>query len=186
MLPKIVASSDAAAFGIDVSDGMPVCGVLGDQQAALVGQACFDPGESKNTYGTGCFMLLNTGAKPVQSKCGSADDGRVSTRRFAGDLCAGRFDRGHRVAGAVAARQSRDHPALAGRRSPGRERARQRRGVFRAGVFGTFRAVLAVRCRGVIVGLTRFTTAATSRGRRWKRRRFRRATSSTRWPATAA
>ena len=45
--------------------GIPICGNLGDQQAALVGQACFDPGESKNTYGTGCFMLLNTGAKPV-------------------------------------------------------------------------------------------------------------------------
>ena len=40
---------------------MPVAGILGDQQAALVGQACFEPGEAKNTYGTGCFMLMNTG-----------------------------------------------------------------------------------------------------------------------------
>jgi glycerol kinase len=47
-----------------------VCGDLGDQHAALVGQACFEPGESKNTYGTGCFMLLNTGRKPVESKHG--------------------------------------------------------------------------------------------------------------------
>jgi glycerol kinase len=43
---------------------------LGDQQAALVGQTCFSPGEGKNTYGTGCFMLLNTGTQPVASKCG--------------------------------------------------------------------------------------------------------------------
>ena len=45
-------------------------GILGDQQAALFGQTCFDPGDAKNTYGTGCFMLLNTGTKPVASKNG--------------------------------------------------------------------------------------------------------------------
>src|SRR5213078_3652541 len=50
--------------------GIPIAGVLGDQQAALVGQACFKPGEAKNTYGTGCFMLMNVGQKPVASKCG--------------------------------------------------------------------------------------------------------------------
>ncbi len=50
--------------------GIPVSGDLGDQQAALFGQACFKPGEAKNTYGTGCFMLMNTGEKPVQSKAG--------------------------------------------------------------------------------------------------------------------
>jgi glycerol kinase len=49
---------------------IPVAGDLGDQQAALFGQTCFSPGEAKNTYGTGCFMLLNTGTKPVQSKNG--------------------------------------------------------------------------------------------------------------------
>jgi glycerol kinase len=47
-----------------------VCGNLGDQQAALVGQACFDPGQSKNTYGTGCFLLLNTGQRPTISRAG--------------------------------------------------------------------------------------------------------------------
>jgi len=50
--------------------GIPVSGDLGDQHAALFGQTCFDPGEAKNTYGTGCFMLLNTGEKPVPSKSG--------------------------------------------------------------------------------------------------------------------
>ena len=49
---------------------MPVAGDLGDQQAALFGQTCFAPGEAKNTYGTGCFMLLNTGTEAVQSKNG--------------------------------------------------------------------------------------------------------------------
>jgi glycerol kinase len=50
--------------------GLPVAGVLGDQQAALVGQGCFLPGDAKNTYGTGCFLLMNTGERPVQSKHG--------------------------------------------------------------------------------------------------------------------
>ena len=49
---------------------MPIAGILGDQQAALMGQACFAPGEAKNTYGTGCFLLLNTGTTPVASTSG--------------------------------------------------------------------------------------------------------------------
>jgi glycerol kinase len=75
MLPKIVPSSDPKTWGNTLKDGpfggeIPVCGDLGDQQAALFGQTCFDAGDAKNTYGTGCFMLLNTGTKPVQSKSG--------------------------------------------------------------------------------------------------------------------
>jgi len=75
MLPRIVSSSDPQYWGVTTEDGpfgggIPVCGDLGDQQAALVGQACFDVGEAKNTYGTGCFMLLNTGAAPIPSKSG--------------------------------------------------------------------------------------------------------------------
>jgi glycerol kinase len=75
ILPRIVPSSDPRAWGTTAVDGpfgeaIPVCGDLGDQQAALVGQACFEPGECKNTYGTGCFMLLNTGTKIVPSKSG--------------------------------------------------------------------------------------------------------------------
>ena len=50
--------------------GTPISGILGDQQAALVGQGCLQPGTAKNTYGTGCFLLQNTGEKPVQSQCG--------------------------------------------------------------------------------------------------------------------
>lgn len=70
MLPKIMPSS--MVYGTATGDlaGVPVAGILGDQQAAMVGQTCFDPGEAKNTYGTGSFMLLNTGAKIVPSKSG--------------------------------------------------------------------------------------------------------------------
>jgi glycerol kinase len=75
ILPRIVPSSDPEPWGFTQSDGpfaarIPVCGDLGDQQAALVGQTCFSPGEAKNTYGTGCFMLLNTGEARIPSKSG--------------------------------------------------------------------------------------------------------------------
>src|SRR5689334_5854764 len=72
MLPEVRSSSevygntDAEVFGAAV----PIAGDAGDQQAALFGQACFEPGSAKNTYGTGCFMLLNTGSKPVPSEKG--------------------------------------------------------------------------------------------------------------------
>jgi glycerol kinase len=70
VLPEIVPSSGPLAEGVGVLAGVPIAGVLGDQQAALFGQACFDPGAVKNTYGTGCFMLLNTGETPVPSTAG--------------------------------------------------------------------------------------------------------------------
>jgi glycerol kinase len=74
MLPQAKSSSEiygAVGMGSCPSlQGVPICGDLGDQHAALFGQTCFNPGEAKNTYGTGCFMLLNTGEKPVPSKAG--------------------------------------------------------------------------------------------------------------------
>jgi glycerol kinase len=75
MLPRIVPSSDPQTWGATLRDGpfgdcIPVCGDLGDQQASLVGQRCFSVGEVKNTYSTGCFMLLNTGTQPVSSSSG--------------------------------------------------------------------------------------------------------------------
>ncbi len=70
MLPTIKSSSAVYGKAVGSLNGIPVAGDLGDQQAALFGQTCFSPGEAKNTYGTGCFMLLNTGTKPVQSKNG--------------------------------------------------------------------------------------------------------------------
>jgi glycerol kinase len=75
MLPTIRSSSDAASYGCTRRSGpvggeVPVSGDLGDQQAATVGQVCVRPGEAKNTYGTGNFMLLNTGREIVPSKAG--------------------------------------------------------------------------------------------------------------------
>ena len=70
MLPSLCPSATEYGKAKGALEGIPVAGDLGDQQAALFGQTCFSPGEAKNTYGTGCFMLLNTGTKPVQSKNG--------------------------------------------------------------------------------------------------------------------
>ncbi len=71
MLPSIRSSSEVyGEVRTKALKSVPVAGDLGDQQAAMFGQTCFKAGEAKNTYGTGCFMLLNTGEKPVQSKAG--------------------------------------------------------------------------------------------------------------------
>ena len=70
MLPEIRSSSEVYGSGTDDLEGVSIAGDLGDQQAALFGQACFAPGEAKNTYGTGCFMLVNTGERIVPSTAG--------------------------------------------------------------------------------------------------------------------
>lgn len=70
MMPEIRSSSEVYGNAKGGLGGVPLAGDLGDQQAALFGQTCFNPGEAKNTYGTGCFMLMNTGEKPVISKNG--------------------------------------------------------------------------------------------------------------------
>jgi glycerol kinase len=70
VLSRIASSSEVYAQARGVLDGVKVAGILGDQQAALVGQACFSPGEVKNTYGTGCFMLMHTGGEACPSKAG--------------------------------------------------------------------------------------------------------------------
>ena len=75
ILPKPVSSSEIYGYiasekvaGIKSITGVPICSAIGDQPAALFGQACFEPGQAKNTYGTGCFLLMNTGEKRVKSK----------------------------------------------------------------------------------------------------------------------
>jgi glycerol kinase len=71
MLPQIRSSSEVYAHAKEPAlKDVPIAGILGDQQAALVGQTCFRPGEAKNTYGTGCFLLMNTGNRLVQSSHG--------------------------------------------------------------------------------------------------------------------
>ena len=70
ILPEIKSSSEIYGAAKIILEGVPVAGDLGDQQAALFGQTCFSAGEAKNTYGTGCFMLMNMGEIPVPSKSG--------------------------------------------------------------------------------------------------------------------
>lgn len=74
-LPKIESSSSvfhvcAQGFGIEALEGTPIAGILGDQQAAMFGQGAFEPGEAKNTYGTGLFLMMNTGTTPTPSTHG--------------------------------------------------------------------------------------------------------------------
>ena len=78
MLPEIRSSSELydEAQIAPVKD-VPICGILGDQQAALFGQTCFKPGEAKNTYGTGCFLLMNTGGELVAIQARFAHNGRL-------------------------------------------------------------------------------------------------------------
>ena len=74
ILPEPVPSSKMYGrvgkniLGLEALEGIPICGAIGDQPAALFGQACFEPGQAKNTYGTGCFLLMNTGEKRVKSE----------------------------------------------------------------------------------------------------------------------
>jgi glycerol kinase len=75
MLPRIRPSSDPEIYGFTRQTGpfgfeIPICAAIGDQQAALAGQSCFNVGDTKNTYGTGCFILTNTGSQPVYSRRG--------------------------------------------------------------------------------------------------------------------
>ena len=69
-LPEIMSSSEPLGSAREPLCGAPIAGILGDQQAALFGQACLKPGEAKNTYGTGCFLLMNTGETPYPSTHG--------------------------------------------------------------------------------------------------------------------
>ena len=146
MLPEIKASSEV--YG-EVSSGgalqgVPIAGDLGDQQAATFGQTCFAVGEAKNTYGTGNFLLLNTGTEAVHVEVGPADDRRLQDRRPGRDLLPRGLDRDHRRARAVAARQPQDDQGRAGGRGPRAVGRRQRRLLHRAGVLGPVRAVLEV------------------------------------------
>ena len=72
MLPEVKPSSGEFGYteGKFFESAIPIMGIAGDQQAALFGQTCFEPGMAKNTYGTGCFMLMNTGEKPARSEHG--------------------------------------------------------------------------------------------------------------------
>ena len=112
---------------------IPIAGDAGDQQAATFGQACFEPGSAKNTYGTGCFMLLNIGDKPRLVAAQAADDHRLADRRQ-NDVLPGRLGVHRRRGRAVAARWPGHHQDVRRGRAAGRQRARYRRRGRRAGV----------------------------------------------------
>ena len=108
ILPRIASSSEVYGEAtLDAMKGVPVAGILGDQQAALVGQTCFHAGEAKNTYGTGCFLLMNTGTEAGAFAARHVDHGGVPVRRPARGVRAGRQRGDHGRAGAVGARQLR-------------------------------------------------------------------------------
>ena len=80
MLPEIKSSSEIYGEINILGENIPVCGIAGDQQAALFGQRCFSEGDIKNTYGTGCFLLMNTGDKPFESENGLLTTIAASTK----------------------------------------------------------------------------------------------------------
>ena len=145
--------------GLEDLAGIPICGSAGDQQAALFGQACFTPGQAKNTYGTGCFTLMNVGDKPVRSRSGLVTS---VGWQVAGD---------HLRPGGQRVQRRQHHPVAPGRagadperpgvRPAGGERAGQRRRCGGACLYRSGRALLGyVRPGHHRGGLTRGTTKA--------------------------
>jgi glycerol kinase len=165
MLPKIVPSSDASGYGVTAASGpfgaqIPIAGVLGDQQAATVGQVCFAPGEAKNTYGTGNFMLLNTGTELVRSK-----NGLLTTvcYQFAGAKPVYALEGSIAVTGS-AVQWLRDQLGIISGAAESESLARQvedNGGVYFVPAFsGLFAPYWRSDARGAIVGLSRYNTNA--------------------------
>jgi glycerol kinase len=157
LLPKIVSSSEVYGHAkLPSLAGVPVAGILGDQQAALVGQTCFDRGQAKNTYGTGCFLLMNSGEELVQSK-----HGLISTVAFK----FGKRPTRYALEGSVAITGAlvqwlRDNLGIISSSSDVETVARTVRdngGVYIVPAFsGLFAPYWQSSARGVIVGLTRY------------------------------
>ena len=110
VLPEIRSSAEVYGTAVGQLAGVPVASALGDQQAAVFGQACYDVGTAKNTYGTGSFLLLNTGNRPGPVEERAADDDGLQDRRRGAGLLPGGVDRDHRRPGAVVPRPARHHP----------------------------------------------------------------------------
>ena len=159
-LPAVRPSSDL--YGMTSPDGpvgaeVPVCGDLGDQQAALVGQTCYEPGETKNTYGTGNFLLMNTGARIV-----SSSSGLLSTAAY----CLGPGRRAYALEGSIAITGAavqwlRDNLGLIATAAESEAVAgsvEDTGGVYFVPAFsGLFAPHWDMDARGVIIGLTRYT-----------------------------
>lgn len=163
-LPEIRPSASRQPYGLTRADGpfgaaVPICGDLGDQQAALLGQACLAPGETKNTYGTGSFLLQHVGATPAASRYGL----------LATAACSGGGERAYALEGSVAVTGSavqwlRDNLGLIGSAAETEAIAAtvpDSGGVYFVPAFsGLFAPHWDMRATGVIVGLTRFATKA--------------------------
>ncbi|MGH3567491.1 MAG: glycerol kinase GlpK [Pseudonocardia sp.] len=165
MLPRIRPSSSPEAYGVTLRDGplggeVPITGDLGDQQAATVGQVCFAPGEAKNTYGTGNFMLLNTGTELVRSAAGL-----LSTVCYQfGDKAPNYALEGSIAVTGSAVQWLRDQLGIISDAAESESLARQvddNGGVYFVPAFsGLFAPHWRSDARGVIVGLSRYNTAA--------------------------
>ena len=156
MLPTIKASSEIYGEARGVLAGVPVAGDLGDQQAALFGQTCFTPGEAKNTYGTGCFMLLNTGHRIIHSHSGLLT---TVAYKLGQDRAVYALEGSIAIAGALV-QWLRDNLGLIERATEVEALARtvdDSGGIFFVPAFsGLFAPYWRNDARGVIVGLTRF------------------------------
>ena len=162
ILPKIVPSIDRETWGLTAANGpmgaeVPVCGALGDQQAALVGQTCFSVGEAKNTYGTGCFLLLNTGTAPVPSRKGLITSVAYQIRGQQPIYC---LEGSIAVAGALV-QWLRDNLGMISSAPEIEDLAKTVQdtgGIYIVPAFsGLFAPYWRSDARGIIVGLTRFT-----------------------------
>jgi glycerol kinase len=165
MLPAIRPSSDPQGYGHTLASGplggdVPLTGILGDQQAALVGQVCFAPGEAKNTYGTGNFLLLNTGTELVRSKAGLLS---TVAYRF-GDSPAVYALEGSIAVTGSAVQWLRDQLGIisdaAHSESLAREVADSGGMYFVPAFSGLFAPYWRSDARGAVVGLSRFNTSA--------------------------
>ncbi|PYT80467.1 MAG: glycerol kinase [Acidobacteria bacterium] len=157
MLPQVRSSSEVyGEAALAAVRGVPVAGILGDQQAALVGQACFRPGEVKNTYGTGCFLLMNTGARLVPSKFGLLT---TLAYKFGNAPAHYALEGSVAIAGALV-QWLRDNLAIIAKSSDVETLARtvdDNGGVYFVPAFsGLFAPYWKETARGVIAGLTRF------------------------------
>jgi glycerol kinase len=165
VLPRIRPSSDPDFYGHTRTDGplgaaVPLCGDLGDQQAALVGQTCYNPGEAKNTYGTGNFLLLNTGPIPVPSKHGLLT---TVAYRFGAEKTIYALEGSIAITGA-AVQWLRDNLGLiqnAAETEAISQSVDDAGGIYFVPAFsGLFAPHWDMNARGVIVGLTRYVTRA--------------------------
>jgi len=160
MLPEVKPSSEIygeAVYGLFAGQGVPISGIAGDQQAALFGQMCFEPGMVKNTYGTGCFMLMNTGQRVITSQ-----HGLISTIAWGLD---GRVDyalEGSVFTAGAAVQWLRDGLNLFSSAKESEEMAQQvvdTAGVYVVPAFtGLGAPYWNMRARGAIFGLTRGTS----------------------------